>query len=458
MIILGDSESGKLMFSLRLEQQLWHNFDNNIIPLHIILASVHEPVHDMINKQLRMHGFTKSEIQELKKHYGFILICDGYDERQQFCNLYTTNLLTRPHQWRAKMVISCRNPFLGPNYEHLFAPLPSNHYRTAPADIFQQAVIVPFSKEQVKDYVVQYTALHSRPWTVEDYLQVLGSIPDLLDLVTNPFTLTLALEALPGVIEDRQDLSAIRLQWFVINLQRLQASVLSSVDRETLNWLLDVDFISKGIDYSTGLATAMFDIQDGIPVVKYVHVNDKGSWRGGFFGPQPIVRLLRESSPLTRAGTSHRFLPRSLQGYFFSLAIFDPRNRGSQDEFDPFSRRNSSTAQLLNPNNPLFKHNLVIEPFIIDFLCERVKQIPDFQEQLPSIIHQSTANNSTARGASNAMTVLVKAGVHFNCADLQVARIPHAGITASLIPHCRKAPARDGTMCAIWVTAERCNH
>jgi WD40 repeat protein len=436
MVLLGDSGSGKSTFSLHLEQQLWDNFESdNIIPLYINLAAIHEPEQDMISKHLRIHGFTKCEIQELKDHYRLILICDGYDERQQLCNIYNSNLLNRPRQWSAKMVISCRTQFLGPNYEHLFAPQPSDHYKTISPGTFQEAVIVPFSKYQVKEYVFQYAPPHSRPWTAENYLRMLSSIPDLMDLVTNPFLLTLALEALPGIIEGHQDLSTIRLspvqlydhfvkRWFSVNLQRLQSSALSTVDREALNYLLDVDFISKGITYSTALATAIFDMQDGVPVVKYAHANDRNSWRTEFFGPQPDARLLRESSPLTRTGTSYQFLHRSLQEYFFSLAIFDPRSRCDQDEFAPHPGSGPSTFQLHDPNNPLFKHHLATEPSVVHFLCERVKQNPGFREQLLSILHQPKTEPNMTTAASNAIRILVRAGVPFNSTDLQGARDP----------------------------------
>lgn len=77
-------------------------------------------------------------------------------------------------------------------YHHLFI---SNHYKIAPVNIFQTKSHRTLLKVQVKDYVAQYALVHSRPWTVEDYLRILGSIHDLMDLVTNPFSRAFLVES-----------------------------------------------------------------------------------------------------------------------------------------------------------------------------------------------------------------------------------------------------------------------
>lgn len=96
--------------------------------------------------------------------------------------------------------------------------------------------------------------------------------------------------------------------WLSDSIQRLQRNVLPKEDQEVLNQLLEAGFITKGIAFSKRLATAMFEHQDGNPVVQYVHVRDKKTWRAEFFGTDPEARMLRESIPLTRIGSQHRFL------------------------------------------------------------------------------------------------------------------------------------------------------
>ncbi|KAF9907768.1 hypothetical protein EC991_010638 [Linnemannia zychae] len=164
MLILGDSGAGKSTFNRHLENQLWTNYSTGgPIPLHINLPAIHKFENDMVTKQLQMHNFTNEQIKEMKQHREFILICDGYDESQLTVNLHKTNRLNRQGQWRAKMIISCRTQFLGSVYLERFVPRVDDHYQHPTLGLFQEAVITPFSKEQVEDYVTRYVPLEPRP-------------------------------------------------------------------------------------------------------------------------------------------------------------------------------------------------------------------------------------------------------------------------------------------------------
>lgn len=69
--------------------------------------------------------------------------------------------------------------------------------------------------------------------------------------------------------------------------------------------------------------------------------------------------------------------------------------------------------------NILFKRSLLAEPSVIQFLCDRVKQNPGFEEQLLAVIEQSKIDATVATAAANAITILVRAEVSFNSADLR---------------------------------------
>ncbi|OAQ31265.1 WD40 repeat-like protein [Linnemannia elongata AG-77] len=441
MLILGDSGAGKSTFNKYLESELLRTYTRGgPIPLFINLSAIDEPDRDMIEKQLRSDNFNDEQIRELKLYRQFILICDGYDESQQLANLHKTNMLNQPGQWNTKMVISCRTQYLGQDYRNRFIPQSRDHYARPAVDLFQEAVITPFSKEQIQSYIEQYIPLEPRTWTTKDYMDRLTIIPNLMDLVRNPFVLTLALEALPLVIEGKQDLSVIditRVQlydtfvkhWLDVNKRRLESNSLSVKDRETLEQLLEAGFTSMGVDYSIGLALAIFEKQDGKPVVRYTHLKDKNTWRVDFFGPDPEVRLLRESSPLTRSGSLFRFLHRSMQEYFYSRTVFNPSCHDNHDEFAPHPDIGSTDPALLEAENPLFKRSLLVEPSVIQFLSERVKQHPDFEKQLLTVIEQSKADASASTAAANAITILVRAGVRFNSADLRGIRISGADLS-----------------------------
>ncbi|KAG0364416.1 WD_REPEATS_REGION domain-containing protein, partial [Mortierella sp. AD032] len=318
MLILGDSGAGKSTFNRHLEMVLLQSYTRGgHIPLFINLPAIDRPEKELITEQLRIHNFSEIQIQELKQHRRLIIICDGYDESQLTTNLHTSNFFNRPDQWDVKLVISCRSQYLGQDYRDRFVPQGSRHYARPAPELFQEATITPFSNEQIVQYIERYVPLEPRPWTTQDYVDKLTIIPTLMDLVKNPFVLTLALEALPLVVEGKQELSAIRItrvqlydtfviHWLDVNKRRLEGMALSVEERDMLDQLLDAGFTSMGTEYSTNLASAIFEQQDGNPVVQYIPLEHKTTWKAEFFSSDPEVRLLRESSPLTRTGTLFR--------------------------------------------------------------------------------------------------------------------------------------------------------
>ncbi|KAG0366330.1 WD_REPEATS_REGION domain-containing protein, partial [Mortierella sp. AD032] len=279
MLILGDSGSGKSTFNKHLELMLLQSYTRGgCIPLSIYLPAIREPEEDMVAKQLRNYNFTEEQIQEMKRYRQFIVICDGYDESQLTTNLHTSNSFNRPNQWDVKLVINCRSQYLGQDYRDRFVPQGVGHYNRPSLNLFQEAAIAPFSKKQIQDYVKQYVLLEPRTWSTQDYMDKLTTIPNLIDLVKTPFLLSLALEALPKITEGKLDLSTIRItrvqlydtfvdHWLDVNKRRLQGNVLSKEDRKAFDDILDTGFVSMGVDYSTRLASAIFEKQEGNPVV-----------------------------------------------------------------------------------------------------------------------------------------------------------------------------------------------
>jgi WD40 repeat protein len=267
----------------------------------------------------------------------------------------------------------------------------------------------------------------------------LNAIPKLMELVKNPFLLSLALEALPGVTEGKKDLATIKVtrvelydtfvqHWYGVNQRRLEnIRTLSIDDRTELALLVEEGFVSSGIDYSEKLALAIFDNQEGNPVVQYTHSKDKNTWKVTFFGSQAGVRLLRDSSPLMRAGNQFRFVHRSMLEYFLSLTIFKPikidKESDGQAEMVPYE------SLFLDTNNPVFKRDLLKEPSIIQFLCDRVRLNKDFERQLRGIIDLSKTDTNATIAATKAITILARAGVAFNGADLRGIKVPGADLS-----------------------------
>ncbi|KAG0269262.1 hypothetical protein BGZ95_002141 [Linnemannia exigua] len=338
-LILGDSGAGKSTFNRHLQHQLMVSYkQGNPIPLFINLPTIQNAEKELIQEHLRMLDFTDEDILQLKQDRQLVIICDGYDESQLSINLHSTNSFNRIGQWDVKMIISCRNTYLGKGYRHRFEPQPIERHRPATPHLLQEVVIIPFSKAQIVDYVEQFvqdSEVHEQfgdrsIWSVEEYVDKLDKVPKLMSLVTNPFLLVLALRALPDIVKGTLDVDKVEVtrvqiyetsirQWLDINQKRLRDSRLTSDQWDILDSLIQRDFTEMAIIFLKNLATAIFEEQDGNPVVRYIPRDDDTTWKFKFFGDEQEVVFLRQASPLTRAGFLHRFIHRSFLEYFYDF-------------------------------------------------------------------------------------------------------------------------------------------
>ncbi|KAF9120730.1 hypothetical protein BGW39_011136, partial [Mortierella sp. 14UC] len=323
------------------------------------------------NRHLETLNFTPDDIQELKRDRQFIIICDSYDESRLSINLRTTNMLNRPDQWSAKLIISCRSTHARPSYRDLFQPQPLDRYGPSTPHLFQEAAIVPFSEGQVEDYVDQFVrnlevnkqedgqADRQPAWTAAEYMDKLARVPNLLSLVKNPFLLKLSLKSLPVAFKDNIDPSTITMtrpklfgifigEWLEVNRQRLMAMEHSDAVKTKLNELIEGDFKQITIDFLQDLAKAIYKEQAGRTVVQYVHREDKDTWKAKFFGPDDETTLLRQSSPLTCVENLHSFIHRSLLEYFRSLQMtqLTPATNKRENEQAKQILRTSQTSNL----------------------------------------------------------------------------------------------------------------
>ncbi|KAF9363722.1 hypothetical protein BGX34_003450 [Mortierella sp. NVP85] len=449
-LLLGDSGVGKSTFNRELECYLWESYKrNDPIPLHINLPTIERPEHDMIAKQLRKCEFTEPQIRELKRHRRFTLICDGYDESQQTHNLYTSNRLNQPGEWSAKMIISCRSEYLGVDYRDRFQPGDRNHPSES---MLLQAVIAPFSTNQVQEYITQYVSIHKPLWEVNQYKEALELIPSLKELVKNPFLMSLSLDVLPRMVDPGNDLSATRVtrmalydqfieHWLERGKKRLGEKNLSPQARAAYESLTDEGFTQNGIDYLKKLSMAIYREQAGQPVVSYSRYKDENTWKSEFFCREEEKQLLREACPLIRNGNQYRFIHRSLLEYGISLAIFDPQDWKKQKKQD--RRRSVSSVTSLDERVPVDESStaglglqpllacisFVKEPSVLQFLEERVQQESLLKQQLLDYIEYSKKDDKWRIAASNAITILVRAGVQFNSTDLRGIRVPNADLS-----------------------------
>ena len=456
-LLHGDSGSGKSTFHRELELDLWRAYKSKTgrIPLHINLPAIDKPEIDMIAKELRRAEFSEAQIREMKHYRKFILICDGYDESQQTQNLYMSNRLNQPGEWDAQMVISCRTEYLGVDYQDRFQPGDRN--KPSDPSLFQEAVIASFSTGQVQAYIHQYVSVHQPVWHVEDYKQALEDIPSLNDLVTNPFLMTLSLEVLPRMVDpghfSSTPVTRVGLydhfveQWLERGKKRIGEKELSPQARVMFDRLSDEGFTQNGIDFLKRLAFAIYKEQGGHPVVEYSQFKDEGSWKDEFF-LRKDKQLLREACPLRRNGNQHRFIHRSLLEYGLARAVFDPQVNTERTVTDQVNGRRGSTSSALSfeinvlaeetsitaeqepdIDSPLTWRSFVNDYSLMEFLEERAQKEPVFKQQLLTYIEHSKKDKKWRIAASNAITILVRAGVQFIGTDLRGIRIPGADLS-----------------------------
>ncbi|KAF9271579.1 hypothetical protein BGZ88_005902, partial [Linnemannia elongata] len=99
-------------------------------------------------------------------------------------------------------------------------------------------------------------------------------------------------------------------EWLELNRRRLLSMNHNEATAAKLNELNDAGFNQIAIDFLQNLAKAIYKEQAGNSAVRYVHRDDKETWKANFFGPDEEITLLRQSSPLTCVENLHSFIHR----------------------------------------------------------------------------------------------------------------------------------------------------
>ncbi|KAG0364209.1 wD repeat domain, partial [Mortierella sp. AD032] len=118
--------------------------------------------------------------------------------------------------------------------------------------------------------------------------------------------------------------------WVEVGKRRLISKDMNRTEREAFEEINEYGFEIVCMTYLLSLAVAIFKHQKDVSFVEY-KPRDPAKWKAKFFGTDPKSKLLQESVPLTRSGSSYRFIHPSLLKYLHSLL----RNLYSQVVFDP---------------------------------------------------------------------------------------------------------------------------
>lgn len=333
LLLLGDSGSGKTMFTEWLEKQKWeHRKKDDPIVIRIELTSVRDPVKNALEEGLAKRGFTPEEIQQIKiEKIPVIVILEAYDEMRGTDNLWETNRLD---EWNAKAIITCRSDYADVAVKQdRFMPI---RHEKHDRSLFQKWILAPFSSDQINAYLERYVELEKTEWTAGQYRKQIELIPNLINLIENPFVAYIVARVLPKIVkkheQDHPDeqlrltkldlFKAFADDWFERNAVKLERMGKTFDTNEPAEELFE--------DFSEKLAYQMQE--EGIWEVPYKEkvsfdgqtIPDK--WDGFFTEKDERIALIRRGCPLRareefmadkRTIKVFRFIHAMVQEYFF---------------------------------------------------------------------------------------------------------------------------------------------
>ncbi len=351
LLLLGNSGGGKSTFNRYLAKKLWENYKvGDPIPLFISLPNLHNPEKALLVEHLTRQGFTEKEIQFIIKNHKLILILDGYDEMRigdqmnQFKNLYTSNQLASLPSPGLKILISCRTEHLTKvdRYERYF--MPGQNEKLQPA-AFMEIFVAPFNIQQITAYITKYLELHientlkdiSAEWQkTETYLQNIGDLPGMRELITTPFLLMIAMDVMPEIVEKYKHLDeAERLKLTGANLY--DAFIKKWFERQADKLMVEGglpedghDVMDDFMDFSKELAKAMHFAKASRVYYKpqsnlFEKQNLKDQWSENFFSDKnKDMMRARKGCPLKKvAPFTWAFIHASLMEHFVTKDIYD---------------------------------------------------------------------------------------------------------------------------------------
>ncbi|KAG0195144.1 hypothetical protein BGX33_004143, partial [Mortierella sp. NVP41] len=155
-----------------------------------------------------------------------------------------------------------------------------------------------------------------------------------MDVVKNPYVLSFVLRLLPTIAGSASDFSRARVSfdtlykhvfddWMEVNKRRLHTMHMSDSEHQAHGELIDSDFTASSMDYLKDLAVEILRRQGGDPVIQYSDFKERDTWKARFLGSESRTKVLRESVPIVRSGSSYRLVHDSMIDYFYLLVVFD---------------------------------------------------------------------------------------------------------------------------------------
>ena len=463
LLLTGHSGSGKTSFGQMLIRKKWktcgrinNHSPSNEVFLWIPLLRIKNPENNLIKKHLKENlDLTKQEIALiLRSGYSFHCVLDGYDELQTDENLFNTNELNTLSV-NGKIIFTCRDEILKADYRQQFMP-------SSPALGFSEYRLLPFNELQKENYLLRYVKHNRTEWDLDTYKAKLDSIPELNNLISNPFLLSITVKVLPEILlKHTKENEAKRIQLtrhdiyqVFMNTQfeerknklfkkdntvkpLLENSIYvkklihtyATTEIENLRppcFIIETEQGPKGLSYvelfarfTERMAKAMFKHKISEITYKPGSVSKQSptsskikmfNWLDGILevSHDSGLEILLKAAPLIPVGTNkHGFIHPSVLEFYAAKHLFDGA---------------LLYGWVLGDHN-LNASGLLDQPAILKMLAERVHSNPEFTEALWNIIKMSCSEPTVWRAAANAITILNRAGLSFSGKDLSHIRI-----------------------------------
>lgn len=440
LLIQGDTGLGKSTFLNKLAQEQWDVIRRNIgqktyLPILIEFKTYKIRKGDYFNEFFKEeYGLKDEEISELKKHFKFLLLLDGYDELNDVNNLPLDRLFEGLDNWDLKIMVTCRTLYLNniPSYRLIFN-LSKNHNVTYLEEYWMAA----FNQAKVDLYLQKYVQIAKPRWTLQQFRKSIADIP--AGLINNPLLLRLIVELLP-------DLDQASLK-YLTKAEIYKKSIANWFNREGKR-IIDIegklpsrDFSSDRYfgDFAESLAFQMFIATKDkfLTEVDYKPAEQKRSSKYGtsiniqlqevwdkFFKNDDIDKARKLAGcPLLCINNKYSFYHRSFQEYFTAAYFYHDLGLGEEDD------ENFNLA-LANLEKTDFNLKLISEESeIAQFFAGLIKNSPKNIQRLLKLAKTSNANPKVAIAAGNAMTILTAARVAFANEDFSYNNFPRSNLS-----------------------------
>ncbi|KAG0367008.1 hypothetical protein BGX24_003444, partial [Mortierella sp. AD032] len=294
----------------------------------------------------------------------------------------------------------------------------------------------------------------SRVWSAQDYMDVLTDIPNLMELVGNPYILSFILRLLPmqGVSKSEVSLNTLYKHildnWMEVGKRRLFSKGKSLAESAVLEEILDQGFEMVCMEYLLCLAVAVSEYQKDVSFVEY-KPRDPAKWKAeegghgkdlpgaddpssdgsdsdnsGLGGPRNFLRAV-SSTALERGNASQRgHAPQRRNTVEWGQLV------EQRQALNPVQELELDQSKALEEGPALGVTNISKLSMTTQFLADRVQKSPILKEQLVVMVRDSRKCDGTNQTlAANAITILVRSRMRFNSANLRGIKVQGANLT-----------------------------